>query len=213
MKKIVLFILFFCSVTILVADESIKSEILNWLAQKNINPLVAVFIISMIPIFELRGAIPIGIITFSQDPFQVFLVAIAGNMVPIFFILLLFDYATKLLLKLPFTKKILEAIIRRTKTKSALVEKYEEFGLLFFVAIPLPVTGAWTGSLLSYLFGLDFYKSIFFIFLGVVCAGLIVLVFTLMGLIGAILAGLILTILLGIKIYKIRNNQSKNSTL
>ncbi|OQX70473.1 MAG: hypothetical protein B6D62_04960 [Candidatus Cloacimonas sp. 4484_275] len=139
----------------------------------------------MIPIFELRGAIPIGILEYKLSPLEVFPIAIAGNMVPIFFILLFFDFVTRIFFKVPLLKKILEAIFRRTRKKGEIIEKYEEIGLMLFVAIPLPVTGAWTGSLAAYLFGLRFWKSILFIFLGVLIAGVVVTTLTLLGWIGA----------------------------
>jgi uncharacterized membrane protein len=133
-----------------------------------------VFLISMLPIFELRGAIPMGMHSYKLPLWKVIPISIAGNMVPIFFILLFFDFVTKICFRFPFTKKILEAIFARTRSKSAVIEKYEEIGLMFFVAIPLPITGAWTGSLAAYLFGLPFWKSILFIFLGVCIASVVV---------------------------------------
>jgi uncharacterized membrane protein len=88
---------------------------------------------------------------------------------------------------------MLEALFRRTRSKSAVIEKYEEIGLMLFVAIPLPVTGAWTGSLAAYLMGLNFWKSIFFIFLGVCIAAVVVSILTLLGWIGAAIALVALT--------------------
>ena len=109
-------------------------------------------------------------------------------MVPIFFILLFFDFITKIFFRVPILKKLLEAIFRRTRKKGKIIEKYEEIGLMLFVAIPLPVTGAWTGSLAAYLFGLQFWKSILFIFLGVIIAGIVVTSLTLLGWLGAAIA-------------------------
>lgn len=169
------------------------------------SPEVKVFLISMIPIFELRGAIPIGILDYKLSAYKVFPIAIAGNMVPIFFILLFFDLITKLFFKVPFLKKLLEAIFRRTRKKGEIIEKYEELGLMLFVAIPLPITGAWTGSLAAYLFGLQFWKSILFIFLGVLCAGVVVTVLTLLGWIGA---GIALSALIVVIIVNIRKKRS-----
>ncbi|MCF7858460.1 MAG: small multi-drug export protein [Candidatus Cloacimonetes bacterium] len=135
---------------------------------------IKVFLIAMIPIFELRGAIPIGMLKYKIPLWKLIPLALAGNMFPIFFILLFFDFITKLCFKVPFLKKILEAIFKRTRRKSEMIKKYEELGLMLFVAIPLPITGAWTGSLAAYLFGLKFWKSILFIFLGVIIAAIVV---------------------------------------
>ena len=73
-----------------------------------------------------------------------------------------------------------------------MIEKYEEIGLMFFVAIPLPITGAWTGSLAAYLLGLNLWKSILFIFLGVLIAGVVVSFLTSLKWLGAIIAAIAL---------------------
>ena len=193
MKKIFLLFLLISITVILVSETVVSSDSAhNSLKDKfkekinKINsPEIKVFLIAMIPIFELRGAIPIGILEYKLSPLEVFPIAIAGNMVPIFFILLFFDFVTRIFFKVPLLKKILEAIFRRTRKKGEIIEKYEEIGLMLFVAIPLPVTGAWTGSLAAYLFGLRFWKSILFIFLGVLIAGVVVTTLTLLGWIGA----------------------------
>ncbi|MBN1948333.1 MAG: small multi-drug export protein [Candidatus Cloacimonetes bacterium] len=153
-----------------------------------ISPELKVFLIAMIPIFELRGAIPIGRLYYQLPIWKVFPLAVAGNMVPIFLILLCFDLVAALIGKIPFMNGIMQAVLRRTRAKSNLMEKYEEIGLMLFVAIPLPVTGAWTGSLAAYLFGFGFWKSILFIFLGVLIAGVVVTFLTSLKWIGAGLA-------------------------
>ena len=166
-----------------------------------------VFIISMVPIFELRGAIPIGIHSYKLSYWKVIPLAIVGNMIPIFFILLFFDLITKICFKVPIFKKILEAIFARTRRKSAIIEKYEEIGLMFFVAIPLPITGAWTGSLAAYLMGLNFWKSILFIFLGVLIAAGVVTFLTFLKWIGLGVAILVITLLSIRKIFKKKSNK------
>ena len=166
------------------AQKGFKEKFKEKIEQIN-SPEIKIFLIAMIPIFELRGAIPIGILEYKLSPWEVFPIAIAGNMIPIFLILLFFDFVTKIFFRVPILKKLLEAIFHRTRKKGELIEKYEEIGLMLFVAIPLPVTGAWTGSLAAYLFGLQFWKSILFIFFGVLIAGIVVTTLTLLGWIGA----------------------------
>jgi len=83
---------------------------------------------------------------------------------------------------------------------------YEEMGLVAFVAIPLPITGAWTGSLAAYLFGLKFWKSVFFIFVGVIIAGIVVTILSLLGWLGAIIALTVLLILFLRKAVKIKSS-------
>ncbi|RLC52801.1 MAG: small multi-drug export (modular protein) [Candidatus Cloacimonadota bacterium] len=176
-KILLIIIIVFSSFSFLFAS-GLKAAIQEKVENINVSNELKVFLISMLPIFELRGAIPIGIHSYKLSYWTVIPLAIAGNMVPIFFVLLFFDFITKLFFKFSFTKKILEAVFRRTRSKSAIIEKYEEAGLMIFVAIPLPITGAWTGSLAAYLMGLSFWKSIFFIFLGVCIASVVVSLLT-----------------------------------
>lgn len=197
--KTFIIVILLCATFLLQANETehgLKANIKNKINQINVGPEAKVFMISMIPIFELRGAIPIGILSYKLPLWKVFPIAVAGNMVPIFFILLFFDFITKLFFKVPLLKKLLEAIFARTRRKGAVIEKYEELGLMLFVAIPLPITGAWTGSLAAYLFGLSFWKSILFIFLGVLTAAVIVSILSLLGWTGAIIAVVALIIII-----------------
>jgi uncharacterized membrane protein len=84
-----------------------------------------------------------------------------------------------------------------------MIEKYEEIGLMAFVAIPLPGTGAWTGALIAFLFGLDYKKSLSIIAIGVFIAGIIVTCLCLLGWLGAIIAGLALATLAALGFWKL----------
>ncbi len=194
-KFLMIFFIIFLSLS-LFAKGGIKEKLRHKIDDINISSEAKVFLISMIPIFELRGAIPIGIRVYHLPYWKTFIIAVVGNMVPIFFILLFFDFVTKLFFKVSFLKKILIKIFERTRKKGASIEKYEELGLMLFVAIPLPITGAWTGSLAAYLFGLAFWKSILFIFLGVLIAGIVVSILTSMGWLGAVIFLIALIIVL-----------------
>jgi len=185
MKKILILLILLSISFSLFANIGFKDKLKASVDKIDAPDEIKVFLISMIPIFELRGAIPIGILKYKLPLWKVIPIALAGNMFPIFFILLFFDFITKICFKVPFLKKILEAIFARTRKKTAVIQKYEEIGLMLFVAIPLPVTGAWTGSLAAYLFGLKFWKSILFIFLGVCIAAVIVTFLTSLKWIGA----------------------------
>ncbi len=158
------------------------------LKNNGINPYFIVFLISSIPIVELRGAIPIGILMLKLNWFPVILLSIAGNMMPVFFILYVFKILEKIFRKVPVFNKLIDIVFKITMKKSESIEKYEELGLMFFVGIPLPVTGAWTGSLISYILRLSYIKSIIFIFLGVVVASIIVSAITFYGIKGLIIA-------------------------
>lgn len=204
MKRLLIVLILLCISLSLLGSSGLKEKLEAKIELINVSSEVKVFLIAMIPIFELRGAIPIGIIGYKLPFIKVFFIAIAGNMVPIFFILLLFDWVTKLFFKVPVLRKLLEAIFKRTRSKSQIIEQYEEVGLMLFVAIPLPITGAWTGSLAAYLMGLKFWKSILFIFLGVLCAAVVVTILTLLGWIGAGIALLALIVVSWVQLRKKR---------
>lgn len=202
-KHILVLVLFLWFTSSIYAESLLKYEIIQYFQTINISPIFIVFILAMLPIFELRLAIPIGIITFGLSPFKVFIVAIIGNMFPIIFILLFLNYIQKILIKWSVSKKLFEKLLNKTKRKSSIIEKYEEFGLLLFVAIPLPITGAWTGSVAANILGLKTFHSFFYIFLGVVSAGVIVTTLTLMGVWGAVIAIIILLLIIFFKFIQI----------
>ncbi|MDD4873725.1 MAG: small multi-drug export protein [Dehalococcoidales bacterium] len=158
----------------------------------NLTKELLVIILAAFPIIELRGAIPtaIGILDFSW--YYALLLAIIGNMLPVPFILLLLETVTRLLNRVPVFKKWLDWLFERTRKRSKIIQKYKRIGLILFVAIPLPFTGAWTGSLAAVLLGISFKQAFFSIFLGVIIAGVIVTCLTLLGWIGAIIAGIAL---------------------
>lgn len=130
-----------------------------------------VFIISMIPILELRGSILAA--GFLKMKFlSTFIAAVAGNMLPIPFILLFIEKIFEWLKKTKL-KNAVEKLEKRALSKSEQIQKYGKFGLFLFVAIPLPGTGAWTGALAATLLRMKPKESILPIFLGVVTAGLV----------------------------------------
>lgn len=193
-----------------VVHSELKQKIIQAIRDR-VPDEVTVFIISMLPIFELRGSVPVGIAGFKLNPLLVYILSVIGNIIPTFFILLFFDQVTRFAQKRPFLKQLLEKLFARTRKRSALIEKYEEIGLILFVATPLPVTGAWTGSLAAYLMGLNFWKSIACIFMGVCLAGIIVTALTLMGITGLVIALVAVFILAVMKIRKIRKSSSSSN--
>ncbi len=152
--------------------ESIAISIMNTLDAWNIPHQIITALISMIPLLELRGSILVaGLLNL---PFiQTFIAAVVGNMLPIPFILIFIESIFKWMKKSKYLHKFPEWIENKALKKSEQIEKYGYWGLFLFVAIPLPGTGAWTGSLLAVLLGLKKTKSLFFIFLGVLGAGLV----------------------------------------
>ena len=151
--------------------DSIVQSLVNALSGK-ISSEFIVFIVSMIPILELRGSILAA--GFMDTTFlPTYIAAVLGNMLPIPFILIFIEIVFNWMEKVNCLKKIPQKIKEKALSKSEQIEKYGYFGLFLFVAIPLPGTGAWTGSLLAVLLGLKKGKSLLAIFLGVLTAGLV----------------------------------------
>jgi len=133
---------------------------------------IIVVFVSMLPFLELRASIPLGIIAFCLPPVQVFLVAIISNILVVPVILLLFERVEEWLRKYRFWANLMDWLFERTRKRATeKVKKYEALALIIFVGVPLPGTGAWTGSLIAYLFGMDIKKSFIYISIGVLIAG------------------------------------------
>ena len=161
---------------------------------------LVVLIVSALPISELRGAIPLAINVYGFAWYKAFLIAVAGNLLPVPVLILFFNVLYRAFGRVPIIKRFLDWIIERTRRRGGLVEKYERIGLMLFVAIPLPVTGAWTGSLAATVFDVKRSYALISIFSGVLIAGVIVTCLSLLGWLGAIIAGagLILLAVLGL---------------
>jgi len=147
----------------------------------NLPPTLIVFLAAMIPLMELRGSIPLGFILGMDWPL-IFVVSILGNLLPIPFILLFLRRMEPHLRKIKFVDRLMDRIFERTRRK---VERkrdvVQDLGLMFFVAIPLPVTGAWTGALIAYMYAMDRKKSFLLITGGVLIAGTVVTAIMLLG--------------------------------
>ena len=154
-----------------------------------------VVIISILPVVELRGALPVAINLFHMPWYHALYLAIIGNLIPVPLLLLFFESLARLISKTDMGKRLIDWIFRRTRKHMAIVEKYERIGLMLFVAIPLPGTGAWTGSIAAFLCGLKFSRSLLSITAGVFISGAIVTALCLLGWVGAVIVGLGLSIL------------------
>jgi uncharacterized membrane protein len=175
--------------------DSRGEKIARRLEEKGLTRSAAVAAISTLPIVELRGAVPVGIVAFEMPWWKVYLIAVAGNMIPIPFILLLLGPLSRFCMQVEPGRRFFEWLFARTRKKSASIEKYEALGLTIFVAIPLPVTGGWTGAMAAFLMGIPFWKAMLYILLGVMMAGVIMTVLSLLGWVGAVIAG---TVLIGL---------------
>lgn len=126
----------------------------------------------MVPIIELRGAIPMG--AALDIPFYInYIVSVVGNMIPVPFILLFIRHILHWMKKVPKLDKIAIWIENKAEKNKAKVLKYATFGLYVFVALPLPGTGAWTGALVAAMLDMRMKRSIPAILLGVMTAGVI----------------------------------------
>ena len=137
---------------------------------------LAVILCSMLPVIELRGAIPVGWFTFHMPWWQSFLFAVIGNMIPVPFILL---FIGKILAwmegsNVQIFHKFAAWLRRKADKNTDKIQKYGFWGVCFFVAIPLPMTGAWTGSLVAATIHMNFWKALLSAFIGVLIAGTIV---------------------------------------
>ena len=129
-----------------------------------------IFFWSMVPWVEARYVIPLlAMKVFGWEWWQAFPLAVAGTMLPVPFILLFFKFVEKFLRNFKFWARIMDWLFAKTRKRAdSKIRRYEYLGLILFVAIPLPFTGAWTGSLIAYLFDLKFSKSLLTIFVGVI---------------------------------------------
>lgn len=136
--------------------------------------IVMTFLISMVPVIELRGAIPIGVGA-GLNLWLAIGVSIVGNLVPVPFIIV---FIKKIFAWLRTVSKKLDGLVtrleKRAEKKSATVQKYAFWGLFILVAIPLPGTGAWTGALVAAMLEMPLKKAFPAIVLGVLGAGVIV---------------------------------------
>jgi len=196
--------------------------IARWLENHGVSRPLAIAAISTLPIVELRGAVPVGHILYETGKMDqtdkvktslwIFAASVAGNMIPIPLILLLLGPVSDYLMRFRTGKKFFDWLFARTRKKSANIEKYEALGLTVFVAIPLPITGGWTGAIAAFLMGTSFWHALLCILLGVMIAGVIMTVLSLMGWVGAIIAGGALLTLAASAALKGFNHYKKNNS-
>ncbi|GAJ13251.1 unnamed protein product [marine sediment metagenome] len=140
-----------------------------------INDGLRIALLSALPIAELRGAIPIALTIYKMPVFSTYIFAVLGNIVPAIFLLLFLKPFSEYLRQWYYFDIFFEWLFKRTRRNTE--KKFEKYGalfLLFFVAIPLPVTGAWTGSAAAFVFGIRFWFAFSAIAGGVMIAGVIV---------------------------------------
>jgi uncharacterized membrane protein len=157
-------------------EPSRAERLALWLKDHEVGNAAVVVIIAMLPIFELRGSIPVALGLFGMPVWKAYVLSVIGNMIPIVPIVLLIGPVSDFLMKRSrFWRRFFHWIFERSRRRGGdLVEKYEAVGLALFVCIPLPVTGAWTGSMLAFLMRIRARRAFPAILAGVTLAGVIV---------------------------------------
>ena len=136
-------------------------------------PLLATFLTALLPVVELRGALPLGV-SLGLPHLTAYIVAVVGNLVPVPFIILFARSIFKWLKKhVPFLRKIVVRLEWRARSKRSYIDKWSLLGLFLLVAIPLPGPGAWTGALVANFFDIRLKRSLPTIAAGVATAGII----------------------------------------
>ena len=146
----------------------------------SVNKEAAVVILAALPISELRGAIPLAI-SMGFSPQKAYILGVVGNLLPVIPLLFLLQPISEKLRHIPIFERFFNWLFERTRKKATLIEKFEAIGLILFVAVPLPITGAWTGCLAATLFKIRFRYALVAIIAGVVIAGVIVLAISVAG--------------------------------
>ena len=151
---------------------------INWLTGTVVGKMCATFFISMLPVVELRFGLPYGIALGLEYPLAL-MAALLGNMIPVPFIIVyikrIFEWMRK---HMPRMNALVTKLENRAHLKGETVEKYGHWGLLIFVAIPLPGTGAWTGALIAALLNIRTSKAVPVILIGVCIAAAIMTLIT-----------------------------------
>ncbi|MBI4335391.1 MAG: small multi-drug export protein [Candidatus Omnitrophica bacterium] len=136
--------------------------------------------IAATPVSELRGSIPAALMM-GFSPSKAFWLSILGNALPVIPVLFLLEPVSNALMRVKSWKRFFDWLFERTRNKGDLIQRYEALGLMLFVAVPLPMTGAWSGCIAASLFRIKFRYALPAILLGVIIAGIVVLSICLFG--------------------------------
>ena len=154
---------------------------LAWLIETTEGKLLLTMLVSMLPVIELRGGLPFGV-ALGLPYYLAFPAAVIGNLIPAPFIIVYIRRIFEMMRKyLPSLNGLVDKLEKKAHLKGKKVQKYQYLGLWLFVAIPLPGTGAWTGSLAAAFLGMRLKKAMPAVVLGVLTAGCIMLGLTHVG--------------------------------
>lgn len=155
--------------------------IVHWL--QGIPPEAIVVIVAAIPVAELRGAIPVAL-AYGMPLQKAYVLSVIGNALPVIPILFLFQPVSARLRTFGPFERFFDWLSARTMRRSETIQKYEMLGLILFVAIPLPMTGAYTGAIAATLLKMKFRYGFIGAMLGILIAGLVVSTLCAIGMIG-----------------------------
>ena len=159
--------------------QVLTTDLMGWLTDTMTGEFTLTALVYMIPVVELRGGIPFGV-TAGLPVWAAFIAAVIGNLIPVPFIIAyirrIFQWMRR---RIPRLNRMVDALERKAHLKGQKVTKYKYLGLMLFVGIPLPGTGAWTGSLVAAALNIRMRHALPAIALGLVAAGLVTTALTL----------------------------------
>jgi uncharacterized membrane protein len=147
-------------------------KLLQWLSGTSAELITIV--LAMLPVSELRGAIPYAVGVAGMAWQKAYIISVIANFVPVIPILYLIGPISERLRRFKIFDRFFTWLFARARRKGKMIERFEVLGLILFVAIPLPVTGAWTGTIAAFLFGVKKRVALPAIFLGICIAGVVV---------------------------------------
>ncbi|MEW6524952.1 MAG: small multi-drug export protein [Bacillota bacterium] len=138
--------------------------------------------VATLPVVELRGAIPLGI-SLGMPPLEAFFLGVVGNLMPVPALLLLLEPACRSIRRWRPVRRLFDRVLERNRSRSEKLRRWGLVGLGLFVAIPLPTTGVWSGSLVASMMGLKFWPSMIALSAGALVAGALVTTLSYLGLV------------------------------
>ena len=153
-------------------------DVMQWLTENPLGEFCFTILVSMVPVVELRGGIPFGVAR-GLPVWAAYLAAIIGNILPVPFILVYIRRIFQWLRRhMPALNRLVDKLERKAHLKGRTVTRYKYLGLLLFVAVPLPGTGAWTGALAAAFLDMPLRKALPSIFAGILIAGIAISILT-----------------------------------
>jgi uncharacterized membrane protein len=148
--------------------------LIQWMTGSASGEFFYTMLMSMVPVVELRGGIPFGV-ALGLDIWPAYVAAVIGNMLPVPFIIIFIRRIFQWMrVHMPRLNSLVDKLEQKAHLKGRTVTKYRYLGLMIFVAIPLPGTGAWTGSLVAAFLDMRLRKALPVVFLGVLIAGILI---------------------------------------